>query len=100
MSEEEIIEKLRLLKRYSQDFSLWEAHWKTYGGKRAAYQAMMQAERSYVELSDWLYRQGIMADWDREKQEYVVRVLSHTHNDVETDGQVARCRVAISDTPQ
>lgn len=78
MSEEEISEKLKLLKRYSQDFSIWEAHWKAYGGKRAAYNAMMQAERSYVELSDWLYRQGIIANWDREKQEFVVRVPAQT----------------------
>ena len=59
MSEEEILEELRLLKHYSQEFDIWEAHWKAYGGKRAAYHAMMDAERNYVELSDWHYRQGI-----------------------------------------
>lgn len=73
MSEEEIAEKLRLLKRYSEDFTLWEAYWKAYGGKRAAYHAMMDAERKYVELSDWLYRQGVKVMWDKERQEYVVR---------------------------
>ena len=74
MNEEEIAEKLQLLKHYSREFTLWEAHWKAYGGKREAFNAMTDAERSYVALSDWLWSQGINAVWDKEKQEYVVRV--------------------------
>ena len=78
LTDEEIAEKLALLKRYSQEFDVCEAIWKSCGGKRAAYNAMMKAERNYVELSAWLYRQGIAATWNREKQEYMVRTLLHT----------------------
>lgn len=74
MSEEEIAEKLRLLKHYSREFDTWEAHWKACGGKREAFNAMIDAENNFVALSDWLYQQGINAVWDREKQEYVMRV--------------------------
>jgi hypothetical protein len=75
LTDEEIAEKLALLKRYSQEFDVCETVWKATGGKRAAFNAMMDAESNYVELFDWLYRQGIIVDWDRKKQKYIVRVL-------------------------
>lgn len=78
LTDEEIAEKLRLLKHYSREFDAYEARWKATGGERAAFNAMMDAEQNHVDLSDWLYRHGIVADWDRKKQEYRVRVLLRT----------------------
>ena len=75
MSEEEIAEKLRLLKHYSREFDANEARWKATGGERAAYKAMCEAERNYVALFDWLWKQGISVWWDREKQEYIIKSL-------------------------
>lgn len=72
MSDEEIAEKLALLKQYSRDFDVYEARWKATGGERAAYSAMREAEHNYIALSDWLWRLGILVEWDREKQEYIV----------------------------
>jgi len=71
MSEEEVAQKLRLLKQYSQEFDAQETRWKALRGRRDAYEAMMQAERNYVSLSDWLWAQGIAAWWDRNQQEYI-----------------------------
>jgi hypothetical protein len=75
LTDEAIAEKLRLLKHYSQEFDVCETVWKATGGKRAAFKAMIDAESNYVELFDCLYRQGIIIDWDRKQQEYIVRVL-------------------------
>lgn len=72
MSDEEINTKLAQLKQYSRDFDAYEARWKATNGERAAYSAMCEAERNYIALSDWLWRQSILIKWDREKQEYIV----------------------------
>lgn len=51
MNDEEISCNLKRLKQYSRDFDIHEARWKASYGKKDAYEAMMEAERSYVSLS-------------------------------------------------
>ncbi len=73
MNDQEIAEKLALLKHCSREFDACEAHWKATGGKRAAFNAMMDAEQNYVTLFDWLWTQGIAVCWHKEKQEYTIK---------------------------
>ena len=69
-TQEEIAAMLVRLNYFSRDFDVQEARWKVTHGEQAAYESMMQAERDYVALSEWLWSQGIAVFWDRTKQEY------------------------------
>jgi hypothetical protein len=73
LPDEEIAEKLALLKHYSREFDIYEARWKMLGGEKAAYNAMMDAEHNYVTLFDWLWTQGIAVCWNKERQEYIIK---------------------------
>jgi len=69
----EITEKLALLKQHGRDYDaqrqrMMYAHGEEVNG---AYQAMLEAEKKYLALSDWFIDQGIPVFWDCERQVYI-----------------------------
>jgi len=77
---EEIAEKLVQLKQFSRAFDAYRACMRSTSGEQVdvAYQAMLEAEKKYLALSDWFIDQGIAIRWHKEQQKYVVLPSIHT----------------------
>jgi len=73
MNGEEIEERLAALKQHSRAFDMYRACMRTTNGEQVdvAYQAMLEAEKQYLAVSDWFTEQDIHVRWDRENQKYI-----------------------------
>jgi len=72
-TKEEITEKLVQLKQYSREYDAQRKKMLYSSGKQVdeAYQAMLEAEKHYLALSDWFIEQRIPVFWDCEQQKYI-----------------------------
>lgn len=69
----EIAEKLVHLKQYGREYDAQRQRMMYAHGEEVdeAYQAMLEAEKQYLALSDWFVEQGIPVFWDCERQVYI-----------------------------